>query len=107
MADAKGSGDDGLMERNGGELYNEPIADLALIACQQCDLVQRLPPLAPGGSARCPRCDTELYRRREDWLNRTVALALAAAVLYVIANSAPMLGLSVVGREAFTTVFGG
>jgi paraquat-inducible protein A len=70
-------------------------------------LLQRLPALAGGASARCPRCNKELWRCREDALNRTLALALAAAVLYVIANSVPMLGLSIVGREASTTVLGG
>ena len=50
---------------------------------------------------------TELWRRREDSLNRTLALALAAAVLYVVANSVPMLGLTAVGHQASTTVFGG
>jgi paraquat-inducible protein A len=87
--------------------YNQPLSDGALIACLHCDLLQRLPDLAPGASARCPRCDKELWRRREDSLNRTFALALAAAVLYVIAQSVPMIGLTVVGREAFTTVIGG
>src|SRR5208283_2116126 len=82
-------------------------ADPALIACLHCDLLQRLPDLAPGGSARCPRCDRELWRRREDSLNRTLALTLGAAILYVVANSIPMLGLTVVGRQAATTVLGG
>jgi len=77
------------------------------MGCPHCDLVQRLPALAPGASARCPRCDEELWRRREDWLNRTLALSLGAAVLYLVANSVPMLGLTVVGREASTTVIGG
>ncbi len=40
-------------------------------------------------------------------MNRTLALTLAAAVLYVIANSVPMLGLTIVGRAASTTVLGG
>jgi len=89
------------------DVHNQPLSDASLIGCPHCDLVQRLPQLAPGASARCPRCDKELWRRREDSLNRTLALTLAAAVLYVVANSVPMLGLTVVGREAFTTVFGG
>lgn len=89
------------------EFYNRPIADLSLISCHNCDLLQRLPPLASGGSARCPRCNEEICRRREDSLHRTLALAIAAALLYVVANSVPMLGLTVVGREASTTVFGG
>jgi paraquat-inducible protein A len=88
-------------------VYNEPIADTSLVACLHCDLLQRLPDLARGASARCPRCDKELWRRREDSLNRTLALTLAAALLYVVANSVPMLGLTIVGREASTTVIGG
>jgi paraquat-inducible protein A len=87
--------------------YNQPLTDTSLIACPHCDLLQHLPDLAPGASARCPRCDKELWRRREDSLNRTLALTIAAAVLYVVANSVPMLGLSVVGRSASTTVIGG
>src|SRR5258705_13686973 len=88
--------------RRGSPHYNQAVADAALVACPHCDLLQRLPALAPGASARCPRCDEELYRAREDWLNRTLALALAAAVLYTVANTTPMLGLMVVGRQAFT-----
>ncbi|HTY55578.1 MAG TPA: paraquat-inducible protein A [Candidatus Binataceae bacterium] len=91
----------------GSEVYNEPVAENSLIGCPHCDQLQRLPDLAPGASARCPRCDEEVWRRREDPLNRALALALAAAVLYVIANSVPMLGLTIVGRQASTTVFGG
>ncbi len=89
------------------EIYNQPAEDASLICCAECDLLQRLPELPPGASARCPRCDKELWRHREDSLNRTLALALAALVLYVVANSVPMIGLTVVGRDAFTTVFGG
>ena len=87
--------------------YNQPLADPRLVACPHCDLLQRLPDLAPGASARCPRCDYELWRRRENSLQRTLALALAAAVLYLIANSVPMLDLSAVGHQASTTVIGG
>jgi paraquat-inducible protein A len=89
------------------EAYNQPVADASLVACAHCDLLQRLPELAAGGSARCSRCNKELWRRRDDSLNRTLALAFAAAVLYVIANTVPMLGLTIVGRDASTTVFGG
>jgi paraquat-inducible protein A len=88
-------------------VYNQPVADPALIACLHCDLMQRLPNLAPGASARCPRCNKELWRRHEDSLNRTLALTLGAAMLYIVANSVPMLGLTIVGRDASTTVIGG
>jgi paraquat-inducible protein A len=88
-------------------MHNRPLADASLVACPHCDLLQRLPEIAPGDSARCPRCDKELWRRREDSLNRTLALSLAALVLFVIANTVPMLGLTTVGHAASTTVVGG
>jgi paraquat-inducible protein A len=87
--------------------YNRPVSDPRLVGCPDCDLVQRLPDLAPGASARCPRCNRELWRRREDSLNRTRALSIAALVLYAIANCTPMLGLNAVGHAASTTVLGG
>jgi paraquat-inducible protein A len=88
-------------------MYNLPLSDPALIACPHCDQLQRLPEIKPGESARCPRCDEELWRRHAHSLDRPLALTIAAAILYIVANCVPMLGLTVVGREAFTTVFGG
>ena len=88
-------------------MYNETVEDSALIGCLDCDLVQRLPALEPGEVASCERCGRELRRARADSLQRTLALALAAAVLYVVANTGPMLRLEAVGRSAETTVIGG
>jgi paraquat-inducible protein A len=86
---------------------NQPVVDATLIACLDCDLMQRIPDVPPGASVRCPRCNKELWRHKPDSLNRTFALTIAALVLYIIANTVPMLGLRAVGREAFTTVVGG
>ena len=87
--------------------HNQPLADDSLVACLDCDLLQRIPEVPPGASVRCPRCDKELWRHKPDSHNRTFALTLAALVLYLIANTVPMLGLHAAGREAFTTVVGG
>ncbi len=88
-------------------MYNQPLSDASLVACLDCDLIQRIPEVPTGASVRCPRCDKELWRHKPDSFNRTLALTLAALVLYIIANSVPMLGLKVVGRAASTTVIGG
>ncbi len=78
-----------------------------LIACPDCDLLQRLPALAPGESSQCPRCGNVVASKRPDSLNRTLALTLAAAFAFLVANTVPMLGLMAAGREASTTVLGG
>jgi paraquat-inducible protein A len=86
---------------------NRPLADASLVACLDCDLLQRIPEVPPGASVRCLQCDKELWRHKPDSHNRTFALTLAALVLYIMANAVPMLGLHAAGREAFTTVVGG
>lgn len=86
---------------------NLPLDDASLVACPHCDLLQRIPEVTPGVSVRCPRCDKELCRHHEDSFNRTFALTIAALLLYVIANTVPMLGLSAVGHRSSTTVIGG
>jgi len=77
------------------------------VACPDCDLLQRIPPLPPGGKARCARCAETLAIRRPDPLDRPLALTIAAAIAFVIANTMPLMGLSAVGREASTTIIGG
>jgi paraquat-inducible protein A len=77
------------------------------VACPDCDLLQQLPELPPGGKARCPRCEHVLATRLADPLDRPLALTVAAAIVFIIANTAPLMGLSAVGRQASTTIIGG
>jgi paraquat-inducible protein A len=78
-----------------------------LIACRSCDLLQRLPSLAPGERARCARCGHLLAKRAVHSLDRCLALTIAATVLLLVANATPLMGLSVVGRSGTTTIVGG
>jgi paraquat-inducible protein A len=77
------------------------------IACPACDLLQHLPDLPPGGKARCPRCGWTAATRTADPIDRPLALTLTALIVLIIANTAPLMGLSAVGRHASTTIVGG
>jgi paraquat-inducible protein A len=77
------------------------------IACPDCDLLQYLPQLPPGGKARCPRCNNTLATQPTDSLDRALAFTLTAAIVFIVANTSPLMGLSAVGREASTTIIGG
>ena len=74
------------------------------VACPDCDLLQQLPELSPGGKARCARCGHVLATRPTDPLDRPLALTLAAAIAFIVANTTPLMGLSAVGRHASTTI---
>ena len=80
---------------------------LETVACPACDLLQQIPPLPPGGKARCPRCGETLGSRPADPLDRPLALTIAAAIVFIVANTQPLMGLSAVGRQASTTILGG
>ena len=67
------------------------------VACPDCDLLQRLPELPPGGKARCPRCGNTLATQPSDPLDRPLALTITAAIVFIVANTAPLMGLSAVG----------
>jgi paraquat-inducible protein A len=75
-----------------------------MIACHECDLLQREVPLAAGGTARCARCGAILYRDRPDSLDRTLAYTLGAAVLFAIANAFPIVGMEAQGLRTSTTL---
>jgi paraquat-inducible protein A len=77
-----------------------------LLACHECDLLQTEVRLAPGGSARCARCGASLYRNPAGGFDRTLALTLAAAVLFILANAFPIVGLEASGSRTSTTLLG-
>ena len=76
-----------------------------LIACHECDLVQREVPLPRSGVARCGRCGATLYRSHPESIDRTLALTLGAVMLFVIANTFPIVGLQIQGQLIQTTLF--
>lgn len=76
----------------------------ALIACHDCDLLQREIPLAAGATAYCPRCGAELYRNQPDSLTRSTALLLAAAITFLVANVFPIISLDSQGQHSSTTL---
>ncbi|CAB3797305.1 paraquat-inducible protein A [Paraburkholderia caffeinilytica] len=79
-----------------------------LIACHECDYLQRETPLVEHGTARCRRCGAALYRYRRLPTSHDLALALtlAAAILFAVANRFPVFELGVNGTSVQTTLFG-
>lgn len=76
----------------------------ALIACHDCDLLQRISEVPRGGVARCRRCGSVLYRHKPNSLDRTLALSIAGLVLFFLANVFPFLGFRMQGQVTETTL---
>ena len=75
-----------------------------LIACLECDLLQRRAWLESGEQARCPACDALLYERKGNADEYTMALSVAGLLLFVVANTQSFITLRLEGREQTSTI---
>ena len=76
-----------------------------LLTCHTCGLLARAPD--DGGAADCPRCGSALHARKPQSLQRSLALLIAAAILYVPANLLPIMHTSTVTYEEDDTILSG
>lgn len=72
------------------------------IGCDTCGLVSRSSPGMP-----CTRCGYKLRERKPTSLQRTWALSIAATVLYIPANTYPVLTVVRFGAGQPSTILGG
>ncbi len=76
-------------------------APLGLAGCHACGKV------SPVEVGRCARCGCRLHLRKPASIQRTVALLIAAAVLYLPANLLPIMIVSEFGGTTATTIIAG
>lgn len=77
-----------------------------LLACPECDALQRQPKLAPGAAAACVRCGAELVRDKPDSLEQTLAFMVGAAVAFACANAFPLMELEAQGITTEANLYG-
>lgn len=78
-----------------------------VVACQTCGLAQRVKEPPPGFAAECARCGAVIFERRLATPEVTLALTLAALILYIPANVYPILRMSFYGAYSENTVWDG
>ena len=84
-----------------------------LVACDLCGLAHAGPPDEANnadhadGAIACARCGSEVRARKPDSIARTTAYLLAALVLYIPANTLPVMHTRLLGSEAESTILEG
>lgn len=81
--------------------------DADLISCPDCDLLLRLPPVRGRADVHCTRCDGLLYASYPQTINHTLALAITALILFILANSFPFLAMNYHGIRTEATLVTG
>jgi paraquat-inducible protein A len=83
------------------------MSDQLMIACHECDLLNRIQAVPEGGKAMCVRCGSLLYSRKKNSLDRTLSLVIAGLILFFITNMFPLLEMKSKGLILETTLFQG
>jgi paraquat-inducible protein A len=86
---------------NSSEKQLERGAPNGLAGCHICEKV------SPVSLGSCPRCGSKLHLRKPDSLNRTIALIIAAAIMYVPANMLPIMSIRELGVLTESTIVEG
>lgn len=76
-----------------------------LIVCNECDTVYRRPCLAPGDTSRCEECGATVYGASHLNVDCRLALTVAAAVVYMIANVCPVIRIGLRGQHIEATLW--
>ena len=77
------------------------------VACKVCGEVHALGAVPAGMAAKCVRCGSTIEKGTADSLHVTAACALAALLLYVPANTLPILRIELYGASSDTTAWEG
>ncbi|MEE3649547.1 MULTISPECIES: membrane integrity-associated transporter subunit PqiA [unclassified Brenneria] len=72
--------------------------------CPQCDLLVKLPQLAHGQKAVCPRCKTALTSYQTEPRKRPIGYALSALFMLLLANLFPFVSMRVAGVTSKITL---
>ncbi|MPV85223.1 paraquat-inducible protein A [Ostreibacterium oceani] len=75
------------------------------VVCLHCDLIAQGISLNPGEKACCPRCKQTLYHTSTP-LNKSIALLIAAIVLFFPAITLPFLSLTLSGQQQQISLLG-
>jgi uncharacterized paraquat-inducible protein A len=80
---------------------------MEVVACQTCGLVQEVNSVPKGYVVKCSRCHFQIFHRKIHSRSRTLALSIAAGILYFSSNIYPIVSADYQGHTIETTIFQG
>ncbi len=81
----------------------EPNLD-ELIICRRCETLQKRVELPKKKVAKCIECNEVLYRNIEDSFNKGLAFSITSLILFIIANSFPIITVLITGQINALTI---
>jgi paraquat-inducible protein A len=67
--------------------------------CKKCNTLHRKIPLHQGGKALCSKCNTVIYQRDDNMVEKTLALVITTLISLIIAFQFTIISISINGLE--------
>lgn len=74
------------------------------IICEHCDTLYQATPLLPGQTSLCQRCGAVIWRQPRLGLQQQLALTVCAALMFIFANSFPVITIRFEGLANAATL---
>jgi len=68
-----------------------------LFVCHECDALQNISGIKPGNVASCVCCGSTLFKNPKGGLERPLALLIASAIMFLVANVYPVMTINIAG----------
>lgn len=72
--------------------------------CHECDALQQVSVIKPGNTVSCICCGSKLFRNPINGIEKPLALIVAAAILFIVANVYPVMTINIAGIERAATL---
>jgi len=69
------------------------------IICKKCDTLHRKIPLHKGAKALCSKCDTLIYQRNDNMIEKSLALVITTIISITIAFTFTLITININGLE--------
>jgi paraquat-inducible protein A len=78
---------------------------IGLLVCEQCDAVHRKSRMQRGEIALCARCGARLERAQRLTPDGMLAMTIASAIMFILANIYPIVRVDVHGAQGVSTLW--
>ena len=94
-------------QMSGGPAPGDNDQPYTVVACPDCDLLNRFSEPPTHATILCARCGAVLSRHRPNSIERSLALSLSALIFFALSNCFPFLSMKTAGLVQETTLLSG
>ncbi len=74
------------------------------IICHKCFTLHKKINIKNNNSALCVKCNSILYHRDDNLINKGLALSITGLIFFILANSFPIIKIEILGQEQMITI---